>query len=434
LIAGIAIPAIVIISALLFGSVEDWAIAGTGLMSLCSFNAWLFTRIKRGDNFVFLDRPILFSVLACISFFLLQLIPLPELILKILSPERYSLDRILNLSGFHSISVYPYASLHALARFLIYFSIFIMAASLASERIALMRAIQVIVIFGFLVSLFALIQMATWNGKIYWFRELSRGGSPFGPFVNKNHFAGFVGMIVPFGLALALRMKESAKRFLFIFSSVVMSLGLFYSLSRGGIISFIVSMGMFSLLVMIRRTKSKPVIVSAVFVVLLLSYLIYFGLSPVIERFASTDVTLSQRVTVWKSFLNAAADFWLAGGGIGTFPYISPLYHPEGITSFFDHAHNDYLEFFVEMGSLGSIIAIIALMIFFRNILKTKWWQSKDVYLVLAGFSSFLSIAVHSLADFNLHIPSNAILLSTVLGILYGTTRETEGEKRANVQ
>ena len=59
-----------------------------------------------------------------------------------------------------------------------------------------------LLILGFTVSLFGILQHFTFNGKLYWVRELRYGGIPFGPFVNRNHFAGFTELVIPTGMAI----------------------------------------------------------------------------------------------------------------------------------------------------------------------------------------------------------------------------------------
>src|SRR5204863_352647 len=67
-------------------------------------------------------------------------------------------------------------------------------------------------IFGFLVSLFGVLQHLTFNGKLYWFRDMEYGGIPFGPYVNRNHFAGFVEFILPLSLVDRNGTRNSADR------------------------------------------------------------------------------------------------------------------------------------------------------------------------------------------------------------------------------
>ena len=57
-----------------------------------------------------------------------------------------------------------------------------------------------VMVFGFLVAIFGILQQLTFNGKLYWFREMRYGGIPFGPYVNRNHFAGFIELVIPVAL------------------------------------------------------------------------------------------------------------------------------------------------------------------------------------------------------------------------------------------
>src|SRR5262249_45562871 len=57
-----------------------------------------------------------------------------------------------------------------------------------------------VMIFSFLVAGLGILQHLTFNGKLYWFREMHYGGIPFGPYVNRNHFAGFVELVLPMAL------------------------------------------------------------------------------------------------------------------------------------------------------------------------------------------------------------------------------------------
>ena len=418
-----AILTTVILSVLLFGTVEDWSIALVGVLSLVFFNLWLVNSIKKGQGLPSIQRSLLLCIAAFLGFSLFQIVPLPPFLLKVLSPVKYSALETVSRPGFQSISVYPYATLHALLKLIVYLTLFLMAVSLAERKEGLRMVVRGLVFFGFILSVFALLQKAAWNGRIYWFREVPTNSNPFGPFVNRNHFAGFINMLIPFGIAMSIQARENAKRFLYIFLSVVMGVALFFSLSRGGIISFLVSFTFFSVTIIHRRMRSLPILISGTFALLLLSYLLYLGLEPVIERFSQTDISLGRRTDIWISLLAAVRDHWLAGTGLGTFSYVSPLYHPVDAGGFYDHAHNDYLEFLMDVGVTGVAIAAAFALIVLREVMRSGWWRSRRFYLTLAGLSSLVSIAVHSISDFNLHITSNAITLSVIIGFLYGNAR-----------
>ena len=59
-----------------------------------------------------------------------------------------------------------------------------------------------VMIFAFLVAGLGILQHLTFNGKLYWFREMRYGGIPFGPYANRNHFAGFAELVLPMALVL----------------------------------------------------------------------------------------------------------------------------------------------------------------------------------------------------------------------------------------
>src|SRR5256885_7630020 len=93
--------------------------------------------------------------------------------------------------------------------------------------------------FGFLVALFGILQHLTFNGKLYWVRELRYGGIPFGPYVNRNHFAGFAELVIPIGLVPLVLGKVRRERWVIVGLLALLPIGaLFLSASRGGIISF----------------------------------------------------------------------------------------------------------------------------------------------------------------------------------------------------
>src|SRR6266436_2280487 len=93
--------------------------------------------------------------------------------------------------------------------------------------------------FGFLVAVFGILQQLTFNGKLYWFREMRYGGIPFGPYVNRNHFAGFVELVFPAALVPLVLGKVRKERWIVVGIFGLLPIGaLFLSASRGGVLSF----------------------------------------------------------------------------------------------------------------------------------------------------------------------------------------------------
>src|SRR5271155_4467668 len=109
--------------------------------------------------------------------------------------------------------------------------------------------------FGFVVCPFGILQPLTFNGKIYWFREMRYGGIPFGPYVNRNHFAAFVELVFPVALVPLVLGKVRKERWVVVGIFGLLPIGaLFLSASRGGAVSFGVQLGVLVLVMLLRRT------------------------------------------------------------------------------------------------------------------------------------------------------------------------------------
>jgi hypothetical protein len=98
-----------------------------------------------------------------------------------------------------------------------------------------------LIYFGLALAMFALVQHFTWNGSFYWLRQASTHvTSPFGPFVNRNHFAGYMEMLIPLPLAIVItRAGSKDLRIFHLFAAAMMAIAAVASLSRGGMISLV---------------------------------------------------------------------------------------------------------------------------------------------------------------------------------------------------
>ncbi len=419
---------ILIVSTLLFGSVEVWS---SSLILALIFFWGLIWVIQRG--YVRASIPghtrtlFVISGIFCL-YLVLYIIPLPASVIGLISPHTALLRDFYRIDPQQSIpmSFAPHKTVDEILRILAFFIIFFISSILFSDRKVLKKMLMILMIFGFLLGVFAIVQKAAWNGKIYWFRELTAGGTPIGPFVNRNHFAGFMGMIVPLGLGFTLTREQKEKKMLFGFLTVIMAVSLFFSLSRGGIISFVAGMAVFSLLFLLTRVEQKKVWAIAFFLIVVAIYLLYLGVDPIVDRFYQTDISKEDRLIVWSSALTAWKDFWVVGTGPGTFIDILPLYSPPGLQGIYDHAHNDYIEMMLETGIVGSacIISFGAVLAF---AVITSGFHGKRGIFKIAVISSITTMLVHSLFDFNLHILSNMLLFAVVLGIVSSLTVSTEG-------
>jgi O-antigen ligase len=262
------------------------------------------------------------------------------------------------------------------------------------------------------------------------------GGIPFGPYANRNHFAGFVELVLPLSLLPLVMGKVRRERWVLVSLCAVMPLGaVLLSASRGGLISIAAEMGIVALWMVFRRAAGKHLLAGAV--VLLIAFLMvsWLGVHQILERFSSLqslEVSVGKRASMRQDTWHIFLDHPLLGTGLGTLRTVYPPYE-----SFFDgkivnHSHNDYLEALAETGIAGGAccawflgtLVVEAL----RRILEMK--NSFQALFHLSGLVGCCGILVHSLADFNLHIPANALLFFLMVHLATGDLQQTAGKSR----
>ncbi len=286
--------------------------------------------------------------------------------------------------------------------------------------------------FGFFVALFGILQHLTFNGKLYWFREMHFGGIPFGPYVNRNHFAGFSELVIPISLVpLVLGKVRRERWFLVSLFAVVPIAALVLSASRGGIISFGVELGVLFLWLVLGRTVGKHLLSGGA--VLLLAFLMvsWLGVQELVERFSSLqslEVTVGKRASMradtWRIFL----DHPWTGTGLGTLQLVFPAYETLYDGKIVNHTHNDYLEGLAETGIAGGLCCVWFLGVLLFDSLR-RLSQPIGAFasaVQLSALIACLGFLTHSLVDFNLHIPANALLFLLMANLatteIYQTT------------
>jgi O-antigen ligase len=268
---------------------------------------------------------------------------------------------------------------------------------------------------GFFVSIFGILQHLTFNGKLYWARTMRFGGYPFGPYVNRNHFAGFAELIIPIALVpLVLgRVRRERLALVGLFAAVPI-IALLLSASRGGIVSFAVEIAVLIALLLLRRIRGQNLLVVGALVLAVVMAASWIGVRQVVERFSGTrtaDITSSKRASMrrdtWRIFL----DHPVLGTGLGTLPMVFPPYDSLFDDKIVNHSHNDYLEILADSGILGGICCAWFLMVLFTEGLKGLAAQGNSLggTLNLCGLMGCSGFLIHSLVDFNLHIPANAL-------------------------
>jgi O-antigen ligase len=287
------------------------------------------------------------------------------------------------------------------------------------------RFLRFLLVAGILEALLGLTQYFVAPGWIPGYQN------PFaitsGTLINRNHYAGLLEMLIPvaFGLAYtsARRSGDIARPYLYLFAGAFMGLALLFSLSRMGILSFLITVFFLATVLQLRKSQRRTAVALGFGIVgLVVIGALWIGTDGIVQRYselAKEDAVLREgRILVYRDALRMIAAN-PAGVGTGNFQdrfREYQTYHPDLL---FDHAHNDYLETAAEWG-LPVAAAFWSFLIFVvirgvRLFVSIDSPEQRGILLACTG--AVVSILVHSLADFNLQIPSNAMLFFTFAGI-----------------
>jgi O-antigen ligase len=272
-----------------------------------------------------------------------------------------------------------------------------------------------IMIFSFSVAIFGILQQLTFNGRLYWFREMHYGGLPFGPYVNRNHYAGFADLTIPFALVPLILGKVRRERlFVVAIFTVVPIVALLLAASRGGIISFGVQLLVLAVWLAVRRAARLQALIGLGVVALALLMVSWLGARHLLERFSATqasEVTTSKRASMARGTLHIFLDRAVFGTGLGTLQMVYPRYETLYDGKVVNHSHNDYLEALAETGVIGGLVCFWFWLAWARGAYQALRRAPMDfaTALQLSGFLGVVGFLAHSFVDFNLHIPANAL-------------------------
>jgi O-antigen ligase len=360
-------------------------------------------------------------ILALHALVLLQLVPLPPAVLKLASPGSFSFYNdplLVPLTAWRPISVSPPDTLRGLA-FLAGFSLLALAVFRElGEGVWRRRLLLTVVGVGLAITVVAFLQAVSPEPrKIYGLWRPRWDWAVFGPYVNRNHFAGYLVMATPLAIGFALealaRLRaawEKRRRGWLLLgeregnavarwaaAAMVLVAGLLASQSRGGVSAFALAALLMPLASRERRRTALGVSLLVVLGVL------WIGLGGVLSAFGKRGVRMS-RLDLWRDMLPMIPSFPVFGDGWNAFATAYPWYQTVWKTDWIGEAHNDYLQALLDAGVLGGALVGGLLFVVFRGALGRAPRSPLD----LALFAALLGLALHGLVDFNGQIPANA--------------------------
>jgi len=278
---------------------------------------------------------------------------------------------------------------------------------------------MIFVLYGFTLAALALVQGIAPNGRLFWLRQPRMGGWVYGSYVNHNHYAGLMELLIPIPLVLSLtHLTHHRERTIAGVAAAIMTGTVFLSGSRGGMLAVLVEFLVLAVVLFRYRKGVRVAIGVGAFAVVLISLLAWLGGSQLTERVSSistearTEISGGMRLSIDRDAFRMFLQKPLLGWGLRTFPVVYPQFRSFYTNFFVNEAHNDYLQLLAEMGLLGfGVMAWFLVVVFRRAVGKIANWTS-DVSgaVTLACMLGSIGILVHSLVDFNLQIPANAAL------------------------
>jgi O-antigen ligase len=378
----------------------------------------------------------------------LQLVPFSPEVLERLSPGTDSFLRqsaFSNVAARHAFSLSPDRTALGLALFTAYALLFLGMARLLSA-VGGRAVVRPLVAFGAALALFGVIQYtvsggATYLLKIYGFWQPRYRGSPFGPFVNRNHFAGWMIMVLPLALAggyaaweqgthaapatgfqgrLAwLSSPSAAGVSLMAFAALVMGLSLLMSQSRSGMAAFAAGIAISTWIAITHQVNRRArLVVAAAMAAILVGATAWAGFDRTTQRVSSLPGDISTaggRLQAWSDTTRIIRDFPATGTGLNTYGTAMVLYQSGDRSLHFQEAHNDYLQLAAEGGLLIGLPVLFTLGIFVRDVrrrFKEAPKQGTTYWLRVGAVIGLVSIALQSLVEFSLQMPGNAAMFA----------------------
>lgn len=441
-----AITLIVLIAAgtLAFGAVYPWA-----YLPLFAIAAMIgVTGIRRGGIPPHARMLAVALALLCTAA-VVQLVPLPRALVASISPSTTAIMSGYNLA-FAAADRVPLSIDAPATRVavlgLVALALYLLGLPSWLQNGAVRALPRNLAVFVVPLALFGIYSREYNNGYMYWFWEtqdipvpLGGGSNQFGPFVNRNHFGGWMLMALCLLIGLLFGQIERAlpegrrhRRLEWISSAdanriigvavavMVGTISLFWTLSRSAILGLSAAVCMFAWLAFRRHRlspKRRTVGVGAIGAILLAG-VAWRGPVQLLEWFQ--DNHLVSRLAAWRDGWDVIQAFPLFGTGLNTYPTAMLFYQSRNTDVYMSQAHNDYVQLLAEGGALvavPAVFAVVALAIAIRRNLRSVHGEARGYWIRVGAAVGLMAMGLQEILEFSLQMPANALFFCTLAGI-----------------
>ena len=378
-------------------------------------------------------------LVAFVAAMALQVVPISPRLRLGLSPALRTTDLQLRLDAPinpmedppHPLTVDSVSTMQSLALSIAVVAVFWCSRALF-RRGGIRIGARAIAALGLGVAVFGVAQHVTAPHSLYWVRTF-KFTEPFGPYMNRSDFAMWFVMALPLTcgyLLTRLQSRQSRGRgfgadtfdntSLFLTVAIgLMTAALMMALSRSGIIGTAAAgLTLWALSEQRLRRHGRARLLAGICCVVVVA-LFYANTTAVATRISDTmNQGLGGRLLIWRSTLPIIRDFWLTGVGAGGYERAMIVYQPYPHETYFNHAHNEYLQLLAEGGVLLAIPALAVLVSGIAVLRKRLIEDRTAIYWIRVGaVSGIVGAAVQSLWETGLRRPANTLLFAVVAGI-----------------
>ncbi|WNZ63314.1 O-antigen ligase family protein [Myxococcus sp. MxC21-1] len=391
LFAEAALAALVVVCPLALGGAAGWLLGPLVLLSGAAAVLATIGAKRQGQS---LRVPLLAVPLAMgAGLCAVQLVPLPDGVLRLLSPEAAALREFalvpLGLERARPVSLDPSATWRELAKHLAYLLAFLATVQVTRSRGSRERLLAAVVFTGAGLTVVglghALLGVKSLFGLMHWMHARPTLVTPFG---NPNHLAGFLALASTLGVGLSLTRGQRSRALPYALAAGVSGLGVVLSLSRGGIAFFAFGQALLALFLLRNRrasgegappvwARSAAALLGLLGVLMVGAYTAADSLWAEARTADSVEKLRQSKVALWPMLADAARAFPVLGMGRGAFEAAFPRYQSEPNPNTFTHPENAVLQVAAELGALGLVLLAVAVWGFLR-LLRREGLETVD--------------------------------------------------------
>lgn len=394
---------LLILTPLPYGTVENWSVTVWELWVFLTVLLWGVKVVKEGQ-LKLSANPLIWPLLGLLLVAVVQILP------------------VVSVGGRRSLSYDSYATLQAAIKLLAMIFFFLLFTTFVSTDESRYLVLNVVIALAFFIAIIGIGQ--SYVGKVLWQR------GTFGPFVNRNHFAGFLEMGLGLAAALVVGKTVSRERLaIYLCILLVLVTGVVLSASRGGNLALAAEIVFLALVAWPARAASQQrrlgalwrvIAAAALFVVMVVGAIFFTGSDELVQNLSQlqketqTEAPASERFSrrlIWRATAQMIKDHPLWGVGLGAYPLAYTRYDPSSGMQRVEQSHNDYLQIVADAGLVGGLLALsFLLLLFSRGFAAAQTGDRRHRVMVLGALTGCFAIAVHSFVDFNLQVTANAQL------------------------